>query len=897
MSDVLDRLSAALADRYRIERELGAGGMATVYLAEDLKHDRKVALKVLKPELAAVLGAERFVQEIKTTAALQHPHILPLYDSGSAAAAQGGSTEFLYYVMPYIEGETLRDKLDRETQLGIDEAVRITTEVADALDYAHRHGVIHRDIKPENILLHDGRPMVADFGIALALSAAAGGRMTETGMSLGTPHYMSPEQATAEKDLTNRSDIYSLGSVLYEMLTGEPPHIGNSAQAIIMKIVTEDAAPVTKLRKSVPGNVAAAVAKSLERLSADRFDSAKAFADALTNPAFATAGTIEAAESGTRSAVPPFRRSAAATALAITTLAALALAAWGWLRPRPAWDTTRQRVVLWQHALGNVLDPGIARVGSQATIAPDGSSIVYVDSAAGGFQLLRKIRDQRVGTPMAGTEGALSPFFSPDGRWVGYRTIDGKLKKVSIDGGGSVTIAEDADFTYNAAAWLDDGTIVYAGNLGLRRVNAAGGASQPLTSDTAERRRLINMLSPLPGSRGVLYTDCPGNCAVESAVGVVDLASGGYRVLVPSAAGAWYSPTGHLLYTDRAGGLYAMGFDLDRLQVTTGAIPVIDDVVAGSFAISASGTVLYATAGASAEAELTWVSRDGSAVPLDSTWQGDFQYPALSPDGMALAVSLHEETTQLWIRRSDGTRQKLTQEGTVNWRPAWTPDGHSVVFSSNRRGGESKDDYDLFRMPVDGSAPAEVLLDHTFGVWEGEISPDGAWLVMRSDEEDNESNIRARRLTGDTTLVPLVTDKSSTTQIALSPDGKWIAFAGDATGREEIYVAPFPDITSTRLVSRDGGSEPRWAHSGRELFYKSGGRFIAVPVTPGPTLTLGPPRVLFSVAGYRSARNRQQYDVTPDDQHFVMIRNLPRSAGDVVYVEHWFPELLAKVKQ
>src|SRR6266496_2932296 len=263
-------ISGALADRYRIERELGKGGMATVYLAEDLRHDRKVAIKVLKPELAAVLGAERFVVEIKTTAALQHPHILPLFDSG---AADG----FLYYVMPFIDGETLRSKLDRETQLGIDESVKIACDVADALEYAHRHGVIHRDIKPENILMQDGRPMVADFGIALAVSAAAGGRMTETGLSLGTPHYMSPEQATAEKEITARSDVYSLGSVLYEMLTGEPPHMGISAQQIIMKIITEPAAPVTKLRKSVPPNVAAAVAKSLEKLPADRFVSAHAF--------------------------------------------------------------------------------------------------------------------------------------------------------------------------------------------------------------------------------------------------------------------------------------------------------------------------------------------------------------------------------------------------------------------------------------------------------------------------------------------------------------------------------------------------------------------------------------------------------------------------------------------
>ena len=295
MTDDLSRLAAALADRYTLERELGQGGMATVYLAEDLKHKRKVALKVLKPELAAVLGAERFVQEITTTASLQHPHILPLFDSGEAGS-------FLFYVMPYIEGETLRGKLDRETQLGVEEAVRIASDVASALHYAHEHGVIHRDIKPENILLHDGRPMVADFGIALAVSAAAGGRMTETGLSLGTPHYMSPEQATAEKDITARSDVYSLASVLYEMLTGSPPHVGASAQQIIMKIVTEEAPPVATVRKAMPPNVAAAVGKGLQKLPADRFASAAEFAGALANTAF-TGGTARSCPSVTL--IPP----------------------------------------------------------------------------------------------------------------------------------------------------------------------------------------------------------------------------------------------------------------------------------------------------------------------------------------------------------------------------------------------------------------------------------------------------------------------------------------------------------------------------------------------------------------------------------------------------------------
>jgi serine/threonine-protein kinase len=323
MPDPIARLTAALADRYRLEGELGQGGMATVYLAEDLRHRRRVAIKVLKPELAAVLGADRFVQEITTTAQLQHPHILPLFDSGTADG-------FLYYVMPYIQGETLRNKLDREHQFGVEEAVKIATDVADALDYAHRHGVIHRDIKPENILLHDGRPMVADFGIALALSAAAGGRMTETGLSLGTPHYMSPEQATAEKDITARSDVYSLASVLYEMLTGQPPHLGGSAQQIIMKIVTDAARPVTELRKSVPPNVAAAVAKALEKLPADRFATAQEFARALADPSHVVATVARPGAVGA-----PARRFIPERAVTLSAgMLLLVLAAWGWLRPR-----------------------------------------------------------------------------------------------------------------------------------------------------------------------------------------------------------------------------------------------------------------------------------------------------------------------------------------------------------------------------------------------------------------------------------------------------------------------------------------------------------------------------------------------------------------------------------
>src|SRR5882724_11716621 len=313
MPELLSRLQVALADRYRIEVEIGAGGMATVYLAQDLRHDRKVALKLLRPELSAVIGAERFLAEIKLTANLQHPHILPLFDSGEADG-------FLFYVMPFVEGESLRSRLSREKQLPVPDAVRVATEVASALDYAHRHGVVHRDIKPENILLHDGRALVADFGIALAASKASGSRMTETGMSLGTPHYMSPEQAMGEREITARSDVYALGAVLYEMLSGDPPFTGSTAQAVVARVVTESPRPLTTQRHTVPRNIEAAVLTALEKLPADRFASAAEFAEALRDKSYST-GAQTLADTATAGAAAG--AGAAGRRAGVVTIAAL----------------------------------------------------------------------------------------------------------------------------------------------------------------------------------------------------------------------------------------------------------------------------------------------------------------------------------------------------------------------------------------------------------------------------------------------------------------------------------------------------------------------------------------------------------------------------------------------
>jgi len=883
------RLSSALTDRYRLERELGQGGMATVYLAEDLKHARQVAIKVLRPELAAVIGAERFLSEIKTTANLQHPHILPLFDSGECDG-------FLFYVMPYVEGESLRNRLSREKQLAIGDAVRIAAEVADALDYAHKRGIVHRDIKPENVLLHDGRALVADFGIALAASKAGESRMTQTGMSLGTPSYMSPEQAMGEREITGRSDVYALGCMLYEMLSGDPPFTGSTAQAIVARVMTERPRGLLAQRHTIPPHVEAATFTAMEKLPADRFATAKQFAEALRDPGFATSGT-----QATR-LLPGVGRGAVSSrrerlVLLAAGLALAAVAAAGWLRRAPAPPTSRQQVTLWHHQLGRFLAPGTERIATQAAIAPDGSSIVFVDSVGTELMLMRKRRDASRAEPIAGTEGALSPFFSPDGRWVGY-LASGQLRKVPLDGGGSVTLEETRELGYVAGAWLDDGTIVFTGqHTEIRRISANGGASRRIGLPVEKVREYIAAIQPLPGSRGFLYTSCPGNCAIESAVHVFDFAADSSRLIVPGAAGAWYSANGYLLYTDRAGGLFAAAFDPVRLTITSGIVPVIENVVPASFVLSASGTALYSLASGSKETtELTWVARDGSAAPFDTSWHADFLYPSLSPDGSMLAVSVREDRTALWLRRADGTRQQLAQDAPASWRPSWTRDGLSIAFLANVRGLGDRDNFDIFHMPADGSVPPTLLVHHKFGLWEAEISHDGAWLVARADEDGGVTHVYARHLQGDTALIPVKSGEIAS-HLALSPDGRWLAFSAVGKGRREVFVRDFPAATSLYVVSQAGGSEPRWSHDGKELFFKGPTSMMSVAISGGPAFHAGTPRPLFELRGYRAARNRQQYDVAPDDRRFLMIReSADADRNAVMYVENWFTELESKVR-
>jgi serine/threonine-protein kinase len=893
MPNVTEELRTALADRYVIESELGEGGMATVYLAHDVKHDRKVALKVLRPELAAVIGADRFLAEIKITANLQHPHILPLHDSGEVNG-------FLYYIMPYVEGESLRERLEREKQLPVDAAVAIVVEVADALDYAHRHDVIHRDIKPENILLHDGRALVADFGIALAVTSAGDTRLTETGISLGTPHYMSPEQAMGQRELTAACDVYALGALLYELLAGEPPFTGPTAQAIVARVVTETPRPLAAQRRTIPPNVEAATIKALEKLPADRFDTAAHFAEALVTPGFTSYTTQSGVATGPAS--PVNRR----TILALAGVAAfMTMLFVGSLIIRPSIDAprvTRHRVTLFA-------DEEESAILFKTAFAPDGSAIVFSDTAGGTRRLWIKDHNQATATPLAGTDGGSSPFFSPDGQWIGF-FADDKLKKIPRRGGSAITLTDSA-FGYpplfGGGAWLGDGTIVFNHRWGLYRIAESTGESEELlpNPDVAGGGRAIVGVQLIPGDRGVFFTGCSAICS-ESEAYVFDFAAGEARQIVEEASVAWYTPSGHAVYARRDGAMFAIPFDPQALAVTGAAVPVLSDVRTTSLGfpeavLGADGTLLYVS-GTSVNLEKTepvYVDRTGQAALVDSGWIVRLSLGirtdgiALSPDNTKLAIVVTDETSDLWIKELDrGPLTRLTFEGEINTRAVWTPDSRWIRFISDRSGR-----YRVWTKPADGSTPAVEFDGLPDPVWELIQSPSGELAAIRVGSGASNRDLLLVRQ-GDSTTVSLLSGEFDEFGAALSPDGTLMAYVSDESGRNEVYVRPFPDAGASRWqLSKSGGQEPLWAHSGREIFYVNDDAvMVASQVTTTPTFRIDGEVVLFDLGqDYRRDRWYRTYDVTPDDERFVMLRIIESdgqaSKGDLILVENWFTEL------
>lgn len=856
-----EQLSTALAGRYAIERQIGEGGMATVYLARDIKHDRKVALKVLKPELGAVLGVERFLSEIKVTANLQHPNLLPLFDSGEALG-------LLFYVMPFVEGETLRARLEREQQLPVDEAVRIAAAIASALAYAHERGVIHRDLKPENILMQSGQPVVADFGIALAVSNAGGARVTQTGLSLGTPLYMSPEQATGDRTIDARSDIYSLAAMTYEMIAGEPPHTGPNAQAIMAKLLTADAAPLSSLRKSAPVHVELAVAKGLAKVPADRFASAADFAAALDGSRAMTfpAGTIRGT---TGIAARPSR--GRAREFVAWTVAVAAIAAALWLRPGAVQPRAMVRVGLdpadsivpQPSTLGS---PGLSAVA----ISPDGTMLAYIGSAGRKQSLYVRELSGETFRQVAGADRVSAPTFSPDGRSIAFLDISNNLLRIPVAGGVARKLADAA----SKPSWADDGNLYYSVLGSIRSVPADGGPVRVVVKSGGDNGTMSNP-NPLPGEHAALV-QTRKSASDEWRIGVVDFASGKLTDLGVAGTNPMYVDPGFIVFSPTSGGLAAVQFDARRLRVTGSPVLLAQwrNLTGCDCAVARrSGAVVYRwSSNANMVAtQVALVDRRGiGRVLLDDGRH--FDQPRVSPDGKRMAVRAEGTSMDgdVWLYElAGGAMSRLTSDNN-SYRASWTRDGAGVLWISRVANMPR-----VWMRPWDGSAPASVVIDST-DVAEYQDGAAGGWSAVRTWQLRDvaiiaRDSVRAGRALP---LTRLTNTPANETNIALSPNGALVAYQSDETGESEVYVRPVPGPGKRLTVSVGGGEQARWSPDGKTLYYASGSHLMAALLAPGAELAVLRRDSLFALAinTVNSTGVDGRYDVMPNGREFVIVR-------------------------
>ena len=879
------QLNAALAGRYVVEREIGAGGMATVYLARDVKHQRNVALKVLLPELGAILGVERFQAEITVTANLQHPNLLSLFDSGEADG-------LLFYVMPYVEGESLRARLDREKQLPIDDALRIAAAVAGALDYAHRHAVIHRDLKPENILLHDGQPLVADFGIALAVSNAGGQRITQTGLSLGTPQYMSPEQATGDRVIDARADIYSLGAVTYEMLTGEPPHVGSTSQAIIARVLTEKPRSVRSSRPNVPEHVEAAVERALEKLPADRWATAKEFGDALLNERAPRAASASGATGRTGANAKTGMGIRAQIALAIGAALVGAMATMYAVR-----SLSREPVL---HAKRFVLSlPDSAPLSSARTasarlaVSRDGSKIAYVAELSGVVTIMIRSLADPLAHAVAGTAGGLAPFFSPSGEWLAFTTADRKLMKVPVGGGTAVLVADK--LAYAGGSWGENDVILFTRADGIYRVSPDGGLPPRVVARPTDSRVTYVLPQLLPGDEYALLS-VVSNLS-DPQISVLHIADGAVTPLgITSASTPRYDGRGHLFFGRSDGTLYAVPFSQRKRTVTGVPVAVVQGlqrqggVLRVDYGVGDDGTLAFIT-GAPAVRQLMLVDRNGAAQPLAPDEQA-FGWPKVSPDGKRIAVEIGEvgqPRYDIWVYDiAPRTLTRLTSNSTGHRTVGWTTDGKRVLYVASDSGfsGPMGGMSTLLSISSDGSGTADTLLHiPDFKLFEATIGPPHSWLAVRLLAGTNIGDIAVAPLDSASRLRPFAATAANELTPRISPDGRLLAYASNETGRNEIYVRPLQGPGQRLTVSSGGAVTPVWSPNGRDLYYRTATHLMVASLSLGAQLSVVSRTQLFENSYYRDVS--PQFDVFPDGKQFVFIRDSPSSAAQLGVIVNW----------
>jgi Tol biopolymer transport system component len=880
---------------YEVVAQIGAGGMGEVYRAHDTKLARDVAIKVLPANFVNdPERLSRFQREARMLAALNHANIATIY-----GLEQSGGVTCL--VMELVPGETLADRI-KAGPLPIEEALKIAIQIAEALEAAHEKSIIHRDLKPTNVkVTPEGKVKVLDFGLAKAfegdvanddmsnsptLSAAA----TMQGVILGTAAYMSPEQARG-KAVDKRTDIWAFGCVVYELLTRKQAFHGESTTEILAAVLREEpdweilpASTPVKIRDLLRR----CLQKDANRRARDAGDARIEIEEALAAPVTAEL-TTAAPTKGIRALGRRGLILSLGTWLFGAAIAGVAV--WN-LKPTP--QSPPQAVT---RTVIN-LPPGRVLAGFESgpavAISPDGTRLVYAASQGGIQRLYLRAMDSLLeAQSVPDTEGASSPFFSPDSQWLGFLS-GGTLKKVSVGGGAAATISHAAS---GGASWGSQGMIAFPpGNATLlQQVPDAGGAPQPLTR-FEKGNNSHRWPEFLPGGKAVLFA-VGRNVAdwANAQVAVQTVGTGERRDLIQGGTQPRYVAPGHLVYA-QGGSLMAVPFDPERLQIKGASVPVVEGVMqsissgAAQYSISTTGSLVYVPGGVKgAERKLVWVDRNGAEQPLAAPGHA-YESPRFSPDGQRIAVVTDG---QIWLYDlSRETFTRFTFEGNANSRPVWTPDGKRIAFFSTKDGP-----LNLFWQLADGSGGLEKLAISDFIHVPDSFSPDGQLLAFHEANPTTGEDILVLRLS-DRKVQPFLRTPFNEADPRFSPDGRWIAYMSDESGRSEIYAQPYPGPGGKWQISTDGGTEPVWNRNERELFYRSGNKMMAVEITTQPNFALGNPRVLFEGPYVLATVPISNYDVSPDGRRFLMVKpteQVQAAPTQINVVLNWFEELKRRV--
>jgi eukaryotic-like serine/threonine-protein kinase len=888
---------------YEILARIGAGGMGEVWRARDTRLGREVAIKILPAEFADDARLKiRFEREARTISQLSHPNICTLHDVGDG-----------YIVMELLEGETLSYRLARGP-LPLPEVIRYGVQIAEALGRAHRQGVVHRDVKPGNVMITKGGAKLLDFGLAKSSGATASSSdetatmqkpVTEEGTVVGTYQYMAPEQLAGEEP-DARTDIFALGAVLYEMTTGKRAFEGKNRTGVVSAIISGEPRAMQELQPLTPPALEHVILKCLEKDPEDRWQSASDIAEELR----------WISQAGSQAGAAPLaikrRRWRAALMIGAVALLAGALADRLLVRSFPAVSSApvvRSTIEVepghWLFGMHWRLEA--ARPSRTAmAISSDGRFVVYsaIEENAppqSKPRLFLRRLDGSKAEPIAGTEGGLSPFLSPDDRWVGF-WADGTLRKIPVGGGLPVVLC---DVPWLAGAdWGRDDSIVFSGHweTGLSRIRGAGGNPEALTTPDPKREENGHRLpSWLPEGKGILFTVMGHPWDPRPRLALLRTDTLQWTVLLEDAADGRYVPTGHIVFM-RQGTLMAVRFDTARKEIAGQPAPVVEDVAqaysiyagvhtcAGQFGFSDSGTLVYAEGGIAPDPanSLVWVSMEGVEEPVTDLRRPAFA-PRLSPDGRRIVyMSLGNRESQSWVYDLvTGTNSRLTEEGHP-LGAIWSPDGKRLLHGSLKALA-----HNLYLQPYDGSAPMERVMTSEYSQFVGSWSSDGRTAAVAEWNARTSADIHLLDISSGV-VTPFLVSKFHEGYPDFSPDGRWLAYSSNESGRREVYVQPIPGPGAKHLVSTRGGEDPLWARDGRQLFYRWQGEVWAADVRTDGGFSTGKPRLLFDRPGYHRGDPNRTWDISLDSQRFLMTRiekGDPMPITKMTLVQGWFQEL------